>query len=432
MAASRWTRNALRAAVVLGAIGLGCLVVSASVDRKPPELVLPKVAWEGGPAYYKRFPAAAQAGWTDASFFPIGVWFESVVDEKDVVTDKAAGLNTYVELTANSNADLLRRHGMWAITSKPLPGAGRETVGWIIADEADMFAGPGDGKWTGKVTGEGPPCEPEKPPCGYTAMRTLKERLPRGDGRMHYANYGKGVAMWESEAEAERFVNGYTDVMSTDMYWYTDLGMCEEAENFLRLPRDECPVAADYGMLLDKERRLDGKDGKRQPIYAFIEVGWPGSNGVKAIKPEQIRGAVMNSLIHEARGIIYFNHNFGGPCVSQHALRDCSPETRVMVTRVNQQIKQLAPVLNTQSYEFGFCADLDTMLKGHDGSYYVFAMVRRGSKAGRHTLTLPPALAGAGKVEVLFENRTLPISSGGQFTDTFEAEYTSHIYKITP
>src|SRR5512142_2043004 len=83
----------------------------------PGGLGLPMIPWEGGPAYYASFPVARAAGWTDPGFFPIGVWFESVLTQADVDLDKAAGLNTYVELTSNSDIDLIRRNGMFAIPS---------------------------------------------------------------------------------------------------------------------------------------------------------------------------------------------------------------------------------------------------------------------------------------------------------------------------
>jgi hypothetical protein len=408
-------------------------LVNATMPRRLDTLNLPRVTWDGGPGYYERFPVAAAAGWTDPSFFPIGVWFESAVQDKDVAMDKAAGINTYVELTQDSDMNLVRSHGMSAITSKPLKGAGAETVGWLITDEADMFGGPGDGTWSGAFGGEGPVCVPEKPPCGYTMMRTLKDRLPKGDGRMFYANYGKGVLFWGTPAEAGRFVNGYTDVTSADAYWYTDVNICGEAREFLQWPAADCPLAADYGAVLDKERLLDAADGRLQPIYAFVELGWPMTSGTRAIKPEEMAGAVMSSLVHEARGVIYFNHNFGGPCPSQHILREeCGAPIRSAVTEMNRRIRELAPVLNTQSYVYQVAPGLDTMLKCLEGSCYVFAVVKRAAPTGSHTLTLPPELAGASRVEVLYENRTIPVGSGRTFTDSFDAEYSYHIYKITP
>ncbi len=263
-------------------------------------------------------------------------------------------------------------------------------------------------------------------------MQTLLDRLPSGDGRMKYANYGKGVMIWEEEADAARFVNSYTQIVSNDLYWYTDPNICEEMSTWLDLPSSTCRLAANYGLTMDKMRRLDAMDGVLQPVWAFVEDGHPFSEyDAPTITGDQLTGAVMASLIHEARGIIYFNHNFGGDCESQHVLRDCGVTTiRPAVTEVNRRIRELAPVLNSQSYRHTFNPQLDTMLKEHDGSYYVFAMLGRAQPTGSYGFTLPVAMRGA-KAEVLFENRTLPIV-GGAFTDAFDAEYVYHVYRITP
>lgn len=393
-----------------------------------------KIPWEGGPAYYAKFPVMAESEWTKDSFFPIGVWYESVITQDDVDKDKEAGINTYVELTETSDMALIRNNGMFAIPSKPLTGFGKETVAWLITDEADMWAGPGDDGWTGNFPGEGELCipdDPHKERCGYTVMKKIKDKLPQGDGRPHYANYGKGVMMWQSDKDAARFVNSYTDIVSLDVYWYTSTYACEDAHNWLKIPNKQCRLSANYGAAIDRERKLDAMDGKRQPIYAFVEVGWPAPEDTHNIQPDQVKGAVMNSLIHEARGIIYFNHSFGGPCQTQHALRDeCGAKSRPAVIEVDRQIKQLAPVLNTQSLDYDFGPGLDTMIKKRDGAYYLFAMIKRGTDVGQHSFKLPADLS-ASKIEVLFENREVPVSGGG-FTDTFEAEYSYHIYKITP
>jgi hypothetical protein len=385
--------------------------VAAPTTTSPPEgpLRLPRVPWEGGPGYYAKFPQAAAGGWTDPSFFPIGVWFESAVSQGDVASDKAAGLNTYVELTANSDADLVRANGMFAIPSLALTGHGSESVGWMLDDEVDMRFGPGR---------------------GYEVMAEHVARTP-DDGRFRYSNYGKGVMLWETDAEAQRFVNSYTDVVSNDIYYYTDPNICSELQNFHGVPADRCRRAANYGFTMDRMRALDGMDGKRQPIWAFVENGHPFSEDwAPTITGPQLTGAVVSSLIHEARGIIYFNHNFGGPCPTQHVLREsCGAAIRPYVTEVNRQITALAPVLNTQSYQYSFNPALDTMLKHHDGAYYVFAMQNRDHTSGSYAFTLPAGMRGT-SVEVMFENRTLPVS-GGTFNDSFAAEHSYHIYKIS-
>ena len=406
---------------------------SPSTTGSPPPaggLNLPRVPWEGGPAHYGRYPAAA--AWTNPNFFPIGVWFESVLTADDTAKDRAAGLNTYVELTSNSNPALIRNAGMYAIPSG-LPGAGSESVGSLLTDEPDMIYGPGWDQWSGRDGWNTCiPAQDQGGKCGYTVMKHYSDLA--GTSRPRYANYGKGVMMWESDAEAQVFVNQFQELVSADMYFYTDNNLCPtEAANFLNIRPEFCRRSSSYGIVLDRMRALDAMDGKRIPIYGFVEVGHPFTeNDWPTINGDQIAGAVMNSLIHEARGIIYFNHNFGGSCISQHVLRDsCGAAVRPAVTETNRRVTALAPVLNTQSYQWSFNASLDTMLKGHDGSYYVFAMPGRAGGTGTQTLTLPTGLTGATKAEVLFENREVPIT-GGRFTDTFPNEHSYHVYKITP
>jgi hypothetical protein len=395
-------------------------------------LDLPRVPWEGGPEYYARFPEAKASGFTDSGFFPTAVWFESVHSDADVDKDKAAGINTYIELTDNSDIAAVRRTGMRALTSWATGARGDESVGWLLTDEPDMWAGPGNGKWTGKYPGEGEICA-TKEPCGYEVLRRISAGLP-GDTRLRYVNYGKGVMFWQTDTEAANFVNQFTSVVSNDIYWYTDPNVCTSSSEgpSAGVSKDKCRRAANYGLTMDRMRELDAIDGKRQPVYAFVEVGHPFTeNDSPTITADQIAGATVNSLIHEARGIIYFNHNFGGSCISQHVLRDgCGDAVRPAVAELNRRIADLAPVLNTQSYAWSFNASLDTMLKAHDGSYYIFAMPGRNGGTGAQSLMLPAGLTGA-RAEVLFENRSVPIS-GGAFQDTFAKESTYHIYRITP
>ncbi len=143
----------------------------------------------------------------------------------------------------------------------------------------------------------------------------------------------------------------------------------------------------------------------------------------------------MNSVIHEARGSYCFPQSLTGSCQSGNIVRDvqldpgsCGAGAVSGMKTVNGQIKQLAPVINTQSYQYTFGPGLDTMLKVSDGYAYVFSMIDNVSQPGSRTLTLPTGVTGT-SVEVLFENRTLP-ANGNTFTDNFAAESTYHIHKI--
>src|SRR5262245_25670673 len=290
-------------------------------------------AIDGGPEYFARWPASLP---TRPSFFPIAVWFESVVSARDVDLDQAAGFNTYVVLTANSDASLVAARGMHFVAhhGEWLSRPSMAIRGWELDDEVDMrFPAPG----------------------GFRRLTDIVARIP-ADGRFRYANYGKGVAFWLSETDASRYVNAFPHVVSVDNYWFTDGNICSASEGGRliagtprRLTEGECRLAANYGHTVDRVRHLDGMDRSRQPVWAFVEVGHPFSeNHWPSITPAQMRAAVWHSLIAGARGIMYFNHSFGGPCPTQHALREpCYASIREAVQATNRQITALAPVLNS-------------------------------------------------------------------------------------
>jgi hypothetical protein len=371
-------------------------------------------ALDGGLDYYGRFSNGFP---TSASYFPIGVWLESVIDRSDVLKDKAAGINTYVVLTANSNLSLLRANGMrvllqqseWAKSSSP----GSETAGWELRDEIDMQMSPDE---------------------GYAEVLRLKELLP-SDRRLRFNNYGKGVMFWESDAQAARYVNA-VDVVSNDIYWFTDPSVCSASEGgalLVRGSRDltstECRRGSNYGAVVRRMRRLVAPLGSR-PVWAFVEVGHPFTEAdAPTITPAEVRSAVWHSLIAGARGVIYFNHSFGGSCPSQHVLREgCYTAVRAMVTSLNAQIKALAPALNGPSVVSGWTRSPATqaMLKTYGNDLYLFAGSAENVTASG-SFSIP--CAGDAPATVIGENRTIPLR-GGSFTDTFGDGNAIHIYRI--
>ena len=204
-------------------------------------------------------------------------------------------------------------------------------AGWELYDEIDMQ---------------------RDPAAGCAELAGIIAGLP-ADGRIRFNNFGKGVAFWQTDAEAECYVNTPgLDVVSADTYWFTDENLCGPSEGGAwfggrQLEPDECHLAANYGLTVDRVRYLDGLDGDRKPVWAMVEVGHPfAEEDWPTITPDQVRAAVWHSVIAGAEGIVYFNHSFGGPCPTQHALREpCYAETRAMVATVNGQLHELAPVL---------------------------------------------------------------------------------------
>jgi hypothetical protein len=413
----------------------------ASTARTASALTLKPV--DGGAKFYTRFSQGLPA---KPSYFPIGVWFESVLSQADIDKDRDAGLNTYLVLTGNSNLDLVRSNGMHAIVGSDL-GDHRAIGGWFLADEVDMTHGPSN---------------------GYAEMQRVAAATP-DDGRLRYSGYGKGVLFWESDAEAARFVIHYQDIVQADAYFFTDNDVCDSSQAGGEpgiVETDHCHVASNYGWIIDRLQGLVSPPGS-EPVWAVVEVGHPFSEeDWPSITPPQIRAAVWQSIIAGARGIIYFNHSFGGPNPTQHALREpaYAPQ-RAVVRATNAQITRLAPVLNSPIVGSGWSQGAGTTAmvkwatgkksaknrckknkkckkaegkksakkrckknkkcKNAKGQLYVFAGSEGSSVQGRFSL---PCVSDA-KAAVVGENRTVPVRNGS-FSDHFADGNAIHIYRI--
>jgi len=387
-------------------------------------LNLPRIPWEGGPAYWTQFSKSDAAGWDDPAFFPIVSWFGNFSTDEEVEYDKSLGINTY--------------SGMWEGT--PYTLFADNEVFWIGGKLNSTFSADSD-QWVGQflddeVDGRFTPTE------GQKHLQELVDALP-DDGRFRYANFTQMVVARDlPEAAARQYVNGYTDVVSVDMYWYS-IPFCDLSpyrDVYLKpVAQATCRTSSSYGATMDALRSQDAADGDLQPLWQWVENlnGGPPDAAPKAyLTPGQLKGAVMNSIINEARGIAYFNQSLSGSCQTSNVFRQsqitpgfCGNAQVAAVKSVNAQIHSLAPVINTQSYDYTFGAGLDTMVKTYAGSAYIFAMVDGSAGPGKRTFTLPPGVD-RDSVEVLGENRSLAVDGKGRFTDVFAEEYSYHIYRV--
>lgn len=379
---------------------------------------------DGGADYYARFEGGLPSG---PDYFPIAVWFASVTSRDDAEADAEMGLNTYVELTANSSIELIEEARMHAIPSVPEEGA----AGVLVADEVDMWAGPGHGDWTGAYPGQGQVCVADDP-CGYTIMEEVTAGVP--DGVMTVANFGKGVAFWESDDEAQPFLE-FTDVVSADTYWFTDPNICGATEGGWGpgdgdvLSDDECRRSANYGWTVEHVRSLVSPTASK-PVWNLVEVGQPFGDGPRpAVTGSQIRAAVWSSVIHGARGIVYFNHNMGGGCVSDNVLRDaCGDAVREDVTSLNHELAELAPTLNAPFIDglVSVDGDVDVAVKLIDDGFTIFAAATR---TGVGEVAFTSECRDGTVATVLGEDRSIPVVDG-RFTDTFADADTVHLYRL--
>lgn len=372
---------------------------------------------DGGTDYFSNFPGVPYG----ANLFPIGVWYEGVYGPSDAQKDKGCGLNTYIELTSGSNHDIVRNAGMYAMPTAELSGGtlGSETIGWLTGDEVDMTA-PG---WWGAPHA-----------AQFTELQRSIDALPK-DGRLHFTNFGKGIIFTRNDAEAARMLKNYQDIVCSDIYWFTDneAGYASQGGVLLGIDRDltvaERKRASNYGATVQKTRKLLNYS---KPSWGFVEVGGPFSynnTADKYITPAQVRAAYWHSIIAGAQGIVFFNHSFGGPAQTQHALRDAYyAPVRTVVTELTALTQSLAAALHGPEAVglVSHGADVLSLAKWNDGKPVIFA----GSKENKaSTATFTVAGSPTGTVTVLGENRTIPMVSG-TFIDTFTDGNAIHLYQL--
>lgn len=148
--------------------------------------------------------------------------------------------------------------------------------------------------------------------------------------------------------------------------------------------------------------------------------------------PKQVKTEVWMSLIHGSMGLIYFVHEWE-PKFNAHALLD-DPEMLKAVTEINEQIHDLAPVLNSPSVKNIVSVEssakevpIDIMVKKSsdaDASIYIFAVcMREGETLGTFVIE---GLLGRTQIDVVDENRIIE-AKNGKFEDDFKP-WDIHIY----
>lgn len=407
-------RRGLAARVLTVFVSVLLAACSSEITPNPSAtLNLPGEDWWGGPAYYATFPKASASGWTDPSFFPIAVFHGK---PEDAASLHGIGINTYMGAEHDGSAmSSITATGMFVLAQSEWTAAevgdDPKVVGWSISDECDMGYSGCTGDEHAQLARQG---------------RYAAAARSHHDGRFLHANFGNGVlgTFWSTNTMTNHVA--LVDVTSVDKYAYTSPHVREIVTASPYWPQEMNPGSASaYGWLQTRMSTFSSPPGSK-PNWVFVETAMPylTEAGASSITPEQMEGAVWNALIHGAAGIAYFQHNNNGIC-GNYSLMTCD-SARAAVAKVNTEIQQLAPVLNTQSQQWEFGSGLSTSLKVHDGYAYVLAMTDGGS--GERTLNLPKGLRGT-SVEVVGEGRTLAVSNGS-FTDSFATEATHHVYRV--
>lgn len=420
---------------------------SSSTTSAPPNqpavLDLPRVPWDGGPAYWSQFPNAKRAGWDKDTFLPILVWYGSCSPEQ-YTFDKSIGINTYAQCNPDTTYTGVKAANVFTLfptQGQPSDGTQTQQVGTLLDDEVDGRYSTAD---------------------GLAQMRKLADQYGVAKtGGFTYSNWTSGIVTYDRSMQFSADYYNTVDVNSIDAYllsvpqcdWMNGstwvgsrfrtpaVSSLSSGQAGTAVTQANCRSASSYGKLIDLEHEINAARGKQAPIWGVPEVLSTGGSvgGYKQPSPAQVKAAAFNSVIHEARGLMWFSQapdqtNIND-CISGDAFRDarlnpsaCSAKNVPAVGEVNRLLTSLAPVINTQSYVWNFGAGVDSMLKVKDGAAYVFAMPKDAG-AGDRTFTLPGGITGS-TVEVVGESRSIPVSAG-QFTDNFADASTYHVYRIT-
>jgi hypothetical protein len=418
--------------------------MGVTMTTLPPGATLQQI--DGGANYYANngFTYAHNAGWDD-SFFPIGPWLAGIDDQSDVNRWKDLGLNTAFTLTADSSLSLLRSNNIYAILQRDelnrFGSLGPETVGILSADEPSTYS---EGVSTPLST------TPNSVQDGRFWWMNNTHNILQG------GNLG-GVPTSQVLSNLITTPNGtnrHIDAHSTDLYWFAgaeapfwrsvggDLyGLGRDATS------DEMSRGSNYGFMVDWARSY--QTTYSIPIFQFVETGGPYTEDTSAsnyITPPELNWAVWSSVIHGARGIVYFNHTFAGPGDSFDNLADPYYQTVQsgqtisiydQVKATDALVEHLAPVLNSPT-ALGYVTvsptpttfnGIETMAKDYNGQFYIFADTRDSETQHNIPATFTVKDLNATSVTVVNENRTLPVTNG-VFTDTFANAWTVHIYQV--
>jgi hypothetical protein len=346
---------------------------------------------------------------TGPGFFPVAVWMQS---PSNAARYKELGINTYLGLwkgpTEEQLAELART-GMSAITEQNeigLKSANRHVItGWIQPDEPDNAQ-------PSALGGYGP-CIP-----ALDVARRTREIKARDPTRPVTLNFGPGVAdtVWTGRG-----------VCTGDTKYY-DIA----AQGAGILSFDIYPVGSDTARVKGKLEyvaqgvvNLAKLARGDQAVWTVIET--TALDVHRPVRPFEVRAEVWMALIHGAKGICYFVHEFAPTFREDGIFRH--PDIVKEVADINRSLNQLAPVLNSENLDgrvtIQSSVPIAAMLKRQGDDLYLFTVSMRNEASEPRILIkgLRDAVA-----VVLDENRAVSIRNGG-FVDGF-AGYGVHRYKI--
>ncbi|MBN1187631.1 MAG: T9SS type A sorting domain-containing protein [Bacteroidales bacterium] len=380
--------------------------------------------WCGGPVYYSKWSNGISS---DQNFFPISIWLQSPENTATAKKYKEIGINMYIGLhrgPTESQLSAVANLGTTVFCTQNTVGLESKNKkyikAWTHIDEPDNAQ-----------NGTQQPLPARDIIEKYTTMKEMDPTRPI------YLNLGGGVACeaWYGRGDRTNHPEDYTeyakgaDIVSFDIYPMNTFPRPASDPSWLRAFNNVVSGDISYvGRGVDNLRKAVNNS---KPVWVWIECTNIDGDHRYALTPTHVKAEVWMSIIHGARGIGYFCHEFS-PFVEAGLLKN--QEMTDSVRSINSKIIELAPVLNTKTVKNGATVSLsdksvvvDILVKRHNNSTYVFAVA---TKSGTATATFKcSGFMGNSKVEVVSEGREITMIDG-VFQDDF-SDYDVHIYKIS-
>lgn len=348
-------------------------------------------------------------------YFPVAVWLQ---DPRNAQKYADIGINLYVGLwrgPTKEQLDQLDKAGLRVVcglNNQARAFLDRPTIAaWMHGDEPDNAQSLGQGK------GYGPPILPSKIIGDYEKIRqadpSRKVILNLGQGVAWDGYYGRGVRTNHPEDYAE-YAKG-ADIVSFDIY---------------PAVHDKKEIAGNLWYVPRGVERLRQWTSDKKDVWCCIETTGI-SNEKRSPTPLEVRAEVWMAIIHGAKGIIYFAHQFKPKFIEAGLL--ARPEIVSEIKSINSQIKALAPVINSPEVpksEYSVESSnkdvpVAVSVRNHQGKTYIFAVAMRDGETD-----LKMQLTGAGEktIRVLGESREIK-AHGGTIHDRFKG-YEVHLYEV--
>jgi len=387
-------------------LALAVTLASGDAGRACAEAIAQAPA-QAAAAGERAFPA-------QPDFIPVGVWLQN---PRHAAYFRALGINTFVALWKGpTEAQLaeIANNGMYAVTEQNDTAFNSPHAHVIRAfmqpDEPDNAQRIAPG-----VHGD----------CVMPAeIRSRYEALKARDGsRPVLLNFGQGVANrgWVGRGSTcakldhdayYREASRGADILSFDIYPPTDY----------RQPS----VYGRLELVGDGVASLKRWSRPGQAVWAVIGAAHVNDPNRRPTVAE-IRAQVWMALIHGARGLVYFLHEWQ-PSFREDAIFRY-PEIAAGIGRINAEVEKLAPVLNASTPPLEVKVEapvrIATLARRQGGSIYILAVSMEG-RAARASFMLP----GGGDIAgvALGEDRAVA-ARGGVLADDFPA-YGVHLYRL--